>query len=75
MIELTITVKDENSKLVEKDLIEGPLELSQTSDFLFERIRAAVIKFGPSDDSSPDITVKCLMDFSYFGDSQYSRLE
>jgi len=62
MIELSITVKDESSRLTEKDTVDEPYELSMSNDNLINRVRKVVEHFGAHPESeSPDIVVKATM--------------
>lgn len=62
MIELNITVKDENSKLIEKDTIEDPYLLSIFNDDLKERVEKAVKKHQAHFEAdAPDIVVVAKM--------------
>lgn len=64
MIELSITVKDENSKLTEKEVLYDDIILSTSNAWLYERVQAAIIKFGAEPGeypTAPDVTIKATM--------------
>ena len=57
--ELTITIKDEESKLTEKDNIYGPFELSFDNNFINNKIMDALTRFGKENNGNDvDIIVK-----------------
>jgi hypothetical protein len=58
MIELSIVVKDENYKLIEKDTVYHMLTLSKDDPWLKDKVTEATIKFGAAtDNSEPDIDI------------------
>lgn len=62
MIELTITVKDENSKLVEKEVIFDSFLLDPGSTFLTKKAKSALDKFNADPSAeAPDIIIKATM--------------
>jgi hypothetical protein len=62
MIELTVIVKNDESKLVERQLVYESMQLDKNNPVLNEIINSALKKFGSSFiDESPDITVKAKM--------------
>ena len=64
MIKLSITIKDEKSKLTEHELIYEDMRLSKDNPHLAGKVRDLVEKFGlDPDDDSPKITVKATLDW------------
>lgn len=64
MIEYSITIKDENTKLVEKGISYEPLLLSPDSDYWREEVRKVRDKFkGDPTADRPDITIKLSMEY------------
>lgn len=63
MIEYSITVKDESSSLVEKDISYKPINIAKDNDFLIERISSVVERFLEKANSqeAPKITLKFKM--------------
>lgn len=59
MIELSITIRDENSKLVEKDTYFEPILLDPQSPFLKQEIDKALKKFNRDPNAeAPAIIIK-----------------
>lgn len=57
--EVSVTVKDENCKVIEKDTYYGTLEISEDNPFINQMVAIAVTKLGTQTTSEPpDITVK-----------------
>ena len=62
MIELSITVKDENSKLTIKDIIYGSYELSNNNQDLCNRVEQVIKKHQmPLYEEAPDVIVSAKM--------------
>lgn len=57
--ELTITVKGEKTKIVDRELVYDPLLMSKDNPFLIERVKRAYDKaFIEEGEEAPKITVK-----------------
>lgn len=57
--EVSITAKDENCKVIEKDTYYGRLEISENNPFINKMVADAVTKLGTQTSSEPpDISVK-----------------
>ena len=62
MIEYSITIKDENVKLTEKEISYEPLLLSRDNEQLVNRIQQAFNNFkNTSGNESPDVIIKATM--------------
>ena len=58
VMELSITVKGESSKLIERHLIYGPYHISKCNDDLASKVKDAMFKFKLEDGEPPSIVIK-----------------